>query len=627
MDEKKHTKLYKESIANPKEFWDKQAKKFIDWSHPWTKVSDCNFAKGKINWYLGGKLNACYNCLDRHLPTKSKHTALIWEGNTPKEHKTFTYQELFEQVVKMANVLTELGVAPEDRVCIYLPMIPEAVISMLACARIGAVHSVVFGGFSANALKQRIVDCKSKIVITANEYSHGSKKISLKKNVDAALDKLSLVKKVIVVKRTNGKVAWNSKRDLWYHELIKQAGTNSNIYEADSDHPLFILYTSGSTGKPKGILHTTGGYLVYAATTQHYIFNCQPKDIFWCTADVGWITGHTYVVYGPLAIGSTILIYEGVPTYPDPSRLWKIIDKHKVSIFYTAPTLIRALIALGDQHLKTSTRASLRLLGSVGEPINPEAWQWFYKKVGKSNCPIVDTWWQTETGGILISPIPGATKLKPGSATVPFFGIEPKLLDEHGKEKKGVNEGYLVIKNSWPGQLKTIYGDSARFLETYFSRFPGFYLSGDAARRDKDGNYWITGRVDDVINVSGHRLSTSEIESALVKHPAPAEAAVVGKKDDIKGESVCAFVKLMKSYTPNDKLKSELEDTVKKEIGAIAVPDTIYWVEDLPKTRSGKIMRRILRKIVSGDVTEIGDTSTLADQEVVNSLIKHAQKK
>lgn len=621
-DEKKYEEQYNISIESPEEYWAKQATDRITWAQPWHTVSNCDYSKGEIHWYQGAKLNACYNCLDRHLPTQGDQPAIIWEGNEPNQSKTLTYNELAIEVNKLSNVLTSLGVKAGDRVCIYMPMIPEIVVSMLACARIGAIHTVVFGGFSSEALRSRIIDCKSKLVITANEGLRGDKVIPLKANVDQAIADLPVVEHVIVVKHTQTKTSWNSERDLDYRELMSHSSTKHDYTLVDSEHPLFILYTSGSTGKPKGVQHSTGGYLTYAAHTFHHVFNYQPKEVYWCSADAGWITGHTYLVYGPLSNGATILIYEGVPAYPDASRIWQIIDKHKVNIFYTAPTLIRALMGHGDEYLNSTQRDSLRILGSVGEPINPAAWEWFYNQVGKQRCPIVDTWWQTETGGILISPLPGITKLLPGSATKPLFGIKPVLFDEHDQIIEGPGEGQLAIAASWPGQMQTLYGDHPRFIETYFSKFPGYYFAGDGAKRDDQGNYWITGRVDDVLKVSGHRIGTADVESSLVKHPAVAEAAVVGVPDEIKGESVFAFVQLKDNFEQSKELKQELIKQVRNEIGAFAAPQTIRFAPELPKTRSGKIMRRILRKIAMGETENLGDTSTLGNQDAVNNLLK-----
>jgi acetyl-CoA synthetase len=622
LNQAKYQELYNFSISKPDDFWAQQAQQFISWDKTWDTVSDCDFSSGKINWYNGAKLNASFNCLDRHVQSDPDKTAIIWEGNQPSENRRLTYKELLEQVCKLANVLLSFGVKPGDRICIYMPLIPEIVISMLACARIGAVHSVVFGGFSAEALRMRISDCECKIVITANEGMRGDKAIAIKANVDAAISELSIVEHVIVVERTTTAVNWQDNRDHSYTELISKASSTCDYYVADSADPLFILYTSGSTGKPKGVLHTTGGYLTYAAITFHYIFDYHSDEIYWCTADAGWITGHTYLVYGPLLNGATILMYEGVPAYPDPARLWRIIDKYKVNIFYTAPTLIRALMAHGDECLATTKRDSLRILGTVGEPINPAAWDWYYNKIGNAKCPIVDTWWQTETGGIMITPLPGVSKLKPGSALRPFFGIQPQIISEEGQIVQGDGEGYLAISKSWPGQMHTIYGDQQRFIDNYFARFPGYYFAGDAAKRDADGDYWIIGRVDDVLKVSGHRIGTAEVESALVKDPSVAEAAVVGVPDDITGEAIYAFVQLMDGVQGTKELEQELKDMVKKEVGSFAAPKVIHFASELPKTRSGKIMRRILRKIACGQTDDLGDISTLGNQEAVNKLIE-----
>jgi acetyl-CoA synthetase len=613
--------LYKESIENSDQFWSKQALQFITWTKPWDMVSDCDFATGKVHWYSGAQLNACYNCLDRHLPNKANVPAIIWEGNDPNDATTLTYQDLYLQVCKFANVLLGLGVKPGDKVSIYLPMIPELVIAMLACTRIGAVHSIVFGGFSAEALRARILDCGATVVVTANEGLRGEKIIPLKESVEEAIADLDQVTDVIVVKRTITVTPWDAKRDRDYAALMANASTECPCYNANSLDPLFILYTSGSTGKPKGALHSTAGYLTYAAMTFHYVFDYRPGEIYWCTADAGWITGHTYVVYGPLLNGATILMYEGVPTYPTASRMWEIIDKYKVNTFYTSPTLIRSLMSMGDEYLKNSSRNSLRILGSVGEPINPAAWEWFYHKIGNSKCPIVDTWWQTETGGILISALPGATKLLPGSATKPLFGIEPLILDEQGHPIEGEGEGALVIAKSWPGQMQTIFGDHERYIDNYFSRFPGYYFSGDGARRDADGNFWVTGRMDDVLKVSGHRIGTAEVESSIVRNPAVAEAAVVGIPDEIKGEAIYAYVQLKNGISASKELEKDLIAEVKKDIGSFAAPQSIHFCKELPKTRSGKIMRRILRKIAVGETEEFGDISTLSNTESVANLI------
>ncbi len=623
-----YREMYERSLKDPEGFWAEQAE-IIDWFRKWDKVLDYDFKEGKIQWFMGGRTNAAYNCLDRHLKSGRKDkTALIWVGNEPGEEKKFSYQELYDEVARFANALRKLGVKKGDRVSIYLPMIPELAVSLLACARIGAIHSVVFGGFSADALRDRIVDAEAKILITSDGSFRGKKKIPLKVNADKAVEGLDYVEKVIVVKRTGMEIEMKEGRDVWYHDIVAGESTDSPYEEMDAEDPLFILYTSGSTGKPKGVLHTTGGYMVYAAFTHKYIFDVHEDDIYWCTADIGWVTGHTYIVYGPLANGATTIMFEGIPSYPEPDRFWEIVERYKVSIFYTAPTAIRALMREGDEWVKKHELSSLRVLGSVGEPINPEAWLWYYKMVGKERCPIVDTWWQTETGGILITPLPGATPLKPGSATFPFFGVEPAIMDDKGNELQGNGvEGALVIKRPWPGMARTIYKNHKRFIETYFSMYPGYYFTGDGANRDRDGYYWITGRIDDVINVSGHRLGTAEIESALVSHPAVAEAAVVGFPHEIKGWGIYAYVILKKGCEPSDELKKELVKLVRTEIGPIATPDKIQFTEGLPKTRSGKIMRRILRKIAAGETDKkaFGDTSTLADPTVVDALIEGRQ--
>ncbi len=615
--------LYQESLTDPDGFWARQAHEFVTWMKPWERVSNWDFHTVDIRWYEGATLNVCQNCVDRHLPQRGDQTAILWEGDDPSEHREITYRQLHEAVCRFANALRAKGVQKGDRVSIYLPMIPEAAVAMLACARIGAVHSVVFGGFSPEALKDRILDSDCKVVITADEGLRGGRKVGLKANTDAALAHCPGVQTVFVVKHTGGSVPWQAGRDVWYHEACAAVSAESEPAEMGAEDPLFILYTSGSTGKPKGVLHTSGGYLVYAAMTHKYVFDYRDGDIYWCTADVGWVTGHSYILYGPLANGATTLMFEGVPTYPDAGRFWQVIDKHKVNIFYTAPTAIRALMGQGDAPVKQSDRSSLRLLGSVGEPINPEAWEWYYHVVGDGRCPIVDTWWQTETGGILISPLPGARPLKPGSATLPLFGVEPALLDEKGHELAGAASGALVLKRSWPGQMRTVYGDHERFKDTYFRMFPGTYFTGDGARRDADGYYWITGRIDDVINVSGHRIGTAEVESALVLHPAVSEAAVVGYPHDLKGQGIYAYVTLMQGYAPDENLRKQLIDHVRKEIGPIATPDVVQWAPGLPKTRSGKIMRRILRKIAANELDSLGDTSTLAEPAVVEDLVAH----
>ncbi|MCY4270063.1 MAG: acetate--CoA ligase [Gammaproteobacteria bacterium] len=613
--------MYRRSIEDPEEFWAEQAGNFLHWHQPWRKVMAGDFASANARWFEGGRLNAAWNCIDRHLARRGGQTAIIWEGDEPDEHKHVSYRELHEAVGRLANALKARGVGKGDRVCIYLPMIPEAAYAMLACARIGAIHSVVFGGFSPESLKDRILDCDCRAVITADEGVRGRRLIPLKHNVDEALADCPDVHSVFVVRRTNGAVAWHDTRDVCYHKATAAASADCEPEIMDAEDPLFILYTSGSTGKPKGVLHTTGGYLLGAAITHKYIFDCHEGDIYWCTADVGWVTGHSYIVYGPLANGATTLMFEGVPTSPDASRFWQVVDKHQVNIFYTAPTAIRALMASGDEPVKRTSRKSLRLLGSVGEPINPEAWEWYYHVVGEGRCDIVDTWWQTETGGIMISPVPGVTELKPGSATRPFFGVAPALLDSDGRELAGEATGNLVIKQSWPGQIRTVYGDHQRCVDTYFTTYPGYYFTGDSARRDADGYYWVTGRVDDVINVSGHRLGTAEVESALVLHEAVAEAAVVGYPHEIKGQGIYAYVTLMTGTAPSETLRAELTRFVAKEIGAFAKPEIIQFAPGLPKTRSGKIMRRILRKIAANELENLGDTTTLADPAVVEQLI------
>jgi len=613
--------MYRRSIEDPAEFWAEQAGNFLHWHQPWQKVMAGDFASATARWFEGGRLNAAWNCIDRHLSRRGEQTAIIWEGDEPDEQKHISYRELHEAVCRLANALKARGVGKGDRVCIYLPMIPEAAYAMLACARIGAIHSVVFGGFSPESLKDRILDSDCRMVITADEGVRGRRLIPLKSNVDRALADCPDVRSVFVVRRTNGEIPWHGGRDVCYHKATEAAGAECDPEIMDAEDPLFILYTSGSTGKPKGVLHTTGGYLLGAAITHKYIFDCHEGDIYWCTADVGWVTGHSYIVYGPLANGATTLMFEGVPTSPDASRFWRVVDKHRVNIFYTAPTAIRALMASGDEPVKRTSRKSLRLLGSVGEPINPEAWEWYYHVVGEGRCAIVDTWWQTETGGIMISPVPGVTELKPGSATRPFFGVAPALLDSDGKELAGEATGNLVIKQSWPGQIRTVYGDHQRCIDTYFTTYPGYYFTGDSARRDADGCYWVTGRVDDVINVSGHRLGTAEIESALVLHETVAEAAVVGYPHEIKGQGIYAYVTLMTGTAPGEALRAELTRFVAREIGAFAKPEIIQFAPGLPKTRSGKIMRRILRKIAANELENLGDTTTLADPAVVDQLI------
>ena len=628
VDSLKYEKMYKESITNPDKFWGIHGKR-IDWIKPYTKISNVSYNKEDlhINWYEDGTLNASANCLDRHLKSKGENTAIIWEGDEPNQSKHITYNALYEDVCKFSNVLKKVGAKKGDLITIYMPMIPEATIAMLACTRIGAIHSVVFGGFSPDALAGRIQDCNSTIIITADEGVRGGKTIPLKSNVDEAITKAKMCKTSIVVKRTGGNINWIEGQDVWYHEEMQRASSECIPTEMNAEDPMFILYTSGSTGKPKGVLHTTGGYMVYASMTHHYVFDYHENEIYWCTADVGWVTGHSYIVYGPLSNGATTLMFEGVPNYPDVSRFWQIVDKHKVNIFYTAPTAIRALMAAGDDPVKKTNRSSLRILGSVGEPINPEAWNWYNNIIGNGKCPIVDTWWQTETGGILITPLPGATDTKPGSATKPFFGIQPVLVDNENNELNGPSEGNLCINMSWPGQMRTVFGDHERFIDTYFSTFPGRYFSGDGCRRDEDGYFWITGRVDDVINVSGHRMGTAEVESALVAHPDVAEAAVVGYPHDIKGQGIYAYVTININLSPSDRLLDELKKWVRKEIGPIATPDLIQFAPGLPKTRSGKIMRRILRKIASNEHTQLGDVSTLADPNVVQNLIENRKNK
>ena len=621
LDNDAYLRLYQQSIEQPETFWAEQAKAFLDWKKPWDCVLTSDMHNGQAEWFKGGQLNVSENCIDRHLATRGEQTALIWEGDNPDDSKHITYNELHDKVCRLANVLRARGVSKGDRVCIYMPMIPEAAFAMLACTRIGAVHSVVFGGFSPDALRDRILDADCRTVITADEGVRGGKSIPLKVNVDKALQSCPAVSTVVVVKRTGGNIDWVSGRDLWYHEAIADVPAVCVAEAMDAEDPLFILYTSGSTGKPKGVLHSTGGYLLGAAMTHKYVFDYHDGDIYWCTADVGWVTGHSYIVYGPLANGAITLLFEGVPSYPDASRFWQVIDKHQVNIFYTAPTALRALMREGEGPVKKTSRSSLRLLGSVGEPINPEAWEWYYHVVGDMRCPIVDTWWQTETGSILITPLPGATDLKPGSATRPFFGVQPVLLDEKGQIIDGPGSGVLAIKASWPSQIRSVYGDHQRMIDTYFKPYPGYYFTGDGARRDEDGYYWITGRVDDVINVSGHRIGTAEVESALVLHDAVAEAAAVGYPHDIKGQGIYVFVTLMKGVEPNEELTKELLAMVSKEIGSFAKPEIMQWAPGLPKTRSGKIMRRILRKIACNELENMGDISTLADPSVVQDLI------
>jgi len=627
IDDDKYQKMYTRSIEKSDIFWGEQAEKFLTWFSKWDKVQHWDYNNVDINWFTNAKLNVSYNCLDRHLEKRGDQVAIIWEGDEPDVDKHITYRELHAEVCKFANVLKSRGAKKGDCISIYMPMIPEAAVAMLACTRIGAIHSVVFGGFSPEALKDRILDSDCKFVITADEGIRGGRTVPLKENVDAALNKCPNVHTVIVVKRTGKNINWSDRRDIWYQDAMENMSADCPAVEMDAEDPLFILYTSGSTGKPKGVLHTTAGYLLYTAITHKYVFDYHENDIYWCTADVGWVTGHSYIIYGPLCNGATTLMFEGVPTYPDASRFWQVVDKHKVKTFYTAPTAIRALMCKGDEFVKKTNRESLQILGTVGEPINPEAWEWYYHVVGDSRCSIVDTWWQTETGGHLITPLPGATNLKPGSATLPFFGIEPCLMDDQGQEVIGAGEGSLCFKRPWPGQMRTVFGDHERFKSTYFQTYPGLYFSGDGARRDKDGYYWITGRVDDVINVSGHRMGTAEIESALVLHNDVAESAVVGYPHEVKGQGIYAYVTLNDGVTPNNELRQELVKHVRSEIGSFASPDIIQWAPGLPKTRSGKIMRRILRKIATNEIDNLGDTSTLAEPEVVNNLIDNRENK
>ncbi|AMK79205.1 MULTISPECIES: acetate--CoA ligase [Methylomonas] len=626
IDSAAYQRLYQQSITEPEAFWAEQATEFLDWHQPWQQVLQYDYPKGEIQWFLGGKLNVTVNCLDRHLEKRGDQLAIIWEGDDPAHDRKLTYRELHAQVCQFANVLKAKGVQKGDRVCIYLPMIAEAAVVILACARIGAVHSIVFGGFSADALRDRVIDADCRVLICADESYRGGKIVHSKLNVDKAANQCPNLNTVIVIKHTGHDIPWTAGRDICYHEAMQTTSTDCEPVMMDAEDPLFILYTSGSTGQPKGVLHTTGGYLLYAAMTHKYVFDYQEGDVYWCTADIGWITGHSYVLYGPLCNGATSLMFEGVPTYPHPDRFWQVIDKHQVNIFYTAPTAIRALMAQGDDFVTRTKRSSLRILGSVGEPINPEAWEWYYQVVGNKRCPLVDTWWQTETGGILITPLPGATPLKPGSASLPFFGVKPAILDPDGNILEGEAEGVLVLTYPWPGQARTVYGDHARFIDTYFAKFPGYYFAGDGARRDKDGYYWITGRIDDVLNVCGHRLGTAEIESALVLHDLVAEAAVVGFPHPIKGQGIYAYVTLNVGIEGNSSLKGELKDLVREEISAIALPDLIQWAPGLPKTRSGKIMRRILRKIAANEFHDLGDTSTLADPSVVEQLIANRLK-
>ncbi|MEO5370190.1 MAG: acetate--CoA ligase [Magnetococcus sp. DMHC-1] len=623
IQEAQYHEMYQRSITNPEGFWAEQARHFVDWIKPWDRVFDADFVRARFRWFEGGKLNVSSNCLDRHLAKRGDQVAIIWEADDPNLSKKITYRDLHERVCRFANAMQNRGVKKGDRVAIYLPMIPEAAVAMLACARIGAVHSVVFGGFSPESLKDRILDSDCRVVVTADEGLRGGRKIPLRQNVDQALLHCPNVHTVFTVKHTGGNINWVKDRDVWYHEATAAVSAVCPAVEMDSEDPLFILYTSGSTGKPKGVLHTSAGYLLYAAMTHKYVFDYHDGDIYWCTADVGWVTGHSYIVYGPLANGAITLMFEGIPTYPDASRFWQVVDKHQVNIFYTAPTAIRSLIAAGDEFVKKTSRKSLRILGSVGEPINPEAWEWYHREVGERRCPVVDTWWQTETGGILITPLPGVTALKPGSATRPFFGVVPEIVDAQGAVLEGACSGNLVLTAPWPGMMRTVYGDHERFISTYFSTYPGKYFTGDGCRRDADGYYWITGRVDDVINVSGHRLGTAEVESALVLHPKVSEAAVVGYPHDIKGTGIYAYVTLIHGTTPDAALKKELIDLVRKEIGPLATIDILQWSPGLPKTRSGKIMRRILRKIASNELDSLGDTTTLAEPGVVQDLIKN----
>ncbi len=621
----RYQEMYQQSIQDPDTFWAEQAREFLSWDQTWQTVCDADLKEGRVRWFDGGKLNVSVNCIDRHLPQRAEQTAIIWEGDDPNDDRKITYAELHTQVCRLANLLRQRGVGKGDRVCIYMPMIPEAAYAMLACARIGAIHSVVFGGFSPDALKDRILDADCRTLITADEGVRGGKRVPLKANADKALAQCPGVSTCLVVRRTGAEVGWQEGRDIWYQESVAGQADQCEPESMDAEDPLFILYTSGSTGKPKGVLHTTAGYLLQAAMTHKYVFDYQEGDVYWCTADVGWVTGHSYILYGPLANGAITLMFEGVPTYPDASRCWQVVDKHQVNTFYTAPTALRALMGAGDKWVRNTTRESLKLLGTVGEPINPEAWEWYHRVVGEGRCPIMDTWWQTETGAHMLTPLPGAIDLKPGSATLPFFGVQPVLLDADGNEIEGEGAGVLAIKAPWPSQIRSVYGDHQRCVDTYYKAFPGYYFTGDGARRDADGYYWITGRVDDVLNVSGHRLGTAEIESALVLHPDVSEAAVVGYPHDIKGQGIYAYVTLMQGSEASDELKKALVSLCVQEIGPIAKPDIIQWAPGLPKTRSGKIMRRILRKIAANELDSLGDTSTLADPAVVDDLIANRQ--
>ena len=619
---------YQRSLDDPDGFWSEKAKEFLTWFKDWDTTLEYDFPKGIVKWFDGGKLNVSYNCLDRHLETRGDQPAIIWESDDPNYDRTYTYKQLHEEVCKFANGLKSLGVKKGDRVCLYMPMVLEASVAMLACTRIGAIHSIVFGGFSSDALRDRVVDSECEVVICTDESVRGGKHVPLKANADVALEGAPKVKNMVVIKRTGGDINWVEGRDVWYHDLVDNASADCPAEEMDAEDPLFVLYTSGSTGKPKGVVHTTGGYLLQAAMTHKYIFDYHDGDVYWCTADVGWVTGHSYIVYGPLVNGAKSIMFEGVPTYPAADRFWKVVEKHKVNQFYTAPTALRSLMGKGEELVNACDLSSLRILGSVGEPINPEAWEWYHRVVGKEKCPIVDTWWQTETGAVLLTPLPGATALKPGSAMQPFFGVEPGLVDAEGNEIEGnPAEGILIMKRPWPSMFRTLWGDHQRYIDAYFANYPGYYFPGDGARRDEDGHYWITGRVDDVINVSGHRMGTAEVESALVLHPAVAEAAVVGFPHEIKGQGIYSYVTLMEGVEPTDELRKELVMHVRKEIGPIASPDVIQWAPGLPKTRSGKIMRRILRKIAENDVDALGDTSTLADPSVVDELVENRPNK